>query len=63
MIAFQVMIAVLMCFSPSYRIAVYAGVIWLIVLFVAYEVMSRVQNSRLDTARAASKQYAKHQRN
>lgn len=54
-IAFQVMIAVLMCFSASYRIAVYAGVMWLVVLFVAYEVMSRVQNARLDAARAASK--------
>lgn len=54
-VAFQVMIAVLMCFSPSYRIAVYAGVIWLAVLFVAYEIMARAQNARLDAARAASK--------
>ena len=40
-IAFMALIVVLMCFSASYRIAVVAGVIWLIVLFVAYELQSR----------------------
>lgn len=27
-----------MCFSASYRIAVIAGVIWLAILFVAYQI-------------------------
>lgn len=40
-IAFLAMIVVLMCFSPSYRIAVVAGVIWLAVLFGAYQVTQR----------------------
>ena len=40
-IAFMALVVVLMCFSASYRIAVVAGVIWLIVLFVAYELQSR----------------------
>ena len=40
-IDFMALVVVLMCFSASYRIAVVAGVIWLIVLFVAYELQSR----------------------
>ena len=40
-IAFMALVVVLMCFSASYRIAVVAGVIWLIVLFVAYELQNR----------------------
>ena len=36
-IAFMALVVVLMCFSASYRIAVYAGIIWLIVLFAAYQ--------------------------
>ena len=40
-IAFMALVVVLMCFSASYRIAVVAGVIWLIMLFVAYELQSR----------------------
>ena len=40
-IAFMALVVVLMCFSASYRIAVVAGVIWLIVLFAAYELQSR----------------------
>ncbi|WP_278802350.1 amino acid permease [Bifidobacterium pullorum] len=40
-LAFLAMIVVLMCFSASYRIAVVAGVIWLAVLLVAYQVTQR----------------------
>lgn len=40
-LAFLTMIVVLMCFSASYRIAVVAGVIWLAVLLVAYQVTQR----------------------
>ena len=40
-IAFMALVVVLMCFSASYRIAVVAGVIWLIVLFAAYELQKR----------------------
>ena len=29
---------VLMCFSASYRVAVIAGVIWLAILFAAYQI-------------------------
>lgn len=36
-IAFMALVVVLMCFSASYRIAVYAGIIWLIVLFATYQ--------------------------
>ena len=36
-LAFLALVVVLMCFSASYRIAVYAGLIWLAVLFVAYQ--------------------------
>ncbi|MBW3092116.1 amino acid permease [Bifidobacterium sp. 82T10] len=36
-LAFLALVVVLMCFSPSYRIAVVAGVIWLAVLLVAYQ--------------------------
>ncbi|PLS31845.1 aromatic amino acid transporter [Bifidobacterium margollesii] len=37
-LAFLALVVVLMCFSPSYRVAVIAGVIWLIVLFVASQI-------------------------
>ncbi|KFI62001.1 amino acid permease [Bifidobacterium cuniculi] len=40
-IAFLALVAVLMCFSPSYRVALVAGVIWLAVLFCAYAVVDR----------------------
>ena len=40
-LAFLAMIVVLMCFSASYRIAVVAGVIWLAVLLVAYQLTQR----------------------
>lgn len=40
-LAFLAMIVVLMCFSPSYRIAVIAGVIWLAILFIAYALTQR----------------------
>lgn len=40
-LAFLTMIVVLMCFSASYRIAVVAGVIWLAVLLVAYQLTQR----------------------
>ena len=35
-LAFLACVVVLMCFSPSYRIAVVAGVIWVAVLLAAY---------------------------
>ena len=34
-------VVVLMCFSASYRIAVVAGVIWLVVLFAAYQITQK----------------------
>ena len=37
MLAFLALVVVLMCFSTSYRIAVIAGVIWLAILFAAYQ--------------------------
>ena len=37
-LAFLALVVVLMLFSPSYRVAVAAGVIWLAVLFVAYQI-------------------------
>ncbi|MBT1171488.1 MULTISPECIES: amino acid permease [Bifidobacterium] len=37
-LAFLALVVVLMCFSASYRVAVIAGVIWLAILFVAYQV-------------------------
>ena len=40
-IAFLACVAVLMCFSPSYRIALIAGVIWIAVLFAAYALTQR----------------------
>ncbi|RSX55198.1 amino acid permease [Bifidobacterium dolichotidis] len=43
-IAFMCMIVVLMGFSPSYRIALIAGVIWLAVLFGAYACVSGLHN-------------------
>ncbi|OZG57321.1 gamma-aminobutyrate permease [Bifidobacterium tissieri] len=36
-LAFLALVVVLMCFSPSYRVAVIAGVIWLVILFVGYQ--------------------------
>lgn len=35
------LVVVLMCFSASYRIAVVAGVIWLVVLFAAYQITQK----------------------
>lgn len=35
-IAFMMAVVVMMCFSSSYRVAVFAGVIWLIALFAGY---------------------------
>lgn len=40
-LAFLAMIVVLMCFSSSYRVAVIAGPIWLIVLLTAYQLAQR----------------------
>ncbi|MDR2896022.1 MAG: amino acid permease [Propionibacteriaceae bacterium] len=37
-IAFLLFVVVMMCFSPSYRIAVVVGPIWLAVLLVAYQI-------------------------
>ncbi|WP_231129330.1 amino acid permease [Bifidobacterium choloepi] len=42
-IAFMALVVVLMLFSASYRIAVIAGVIWLAVLLVAYEIVEKVR--------------------
>lgn len=36
-LAFLALVVVLMCFSASYRVAVIAGVIWLAILFAAYQ--------------------------
>ena len=38
MLAFLALVVVLMCFSASYRVAVIAGVIWLAILFAAYQI-------------------------
>ena len=32
------LVVALMCFSASYRVAVIAGVIWLAILFAAYQI-------------------------
>ena len=40
-LAFLALVVVLMCFSASYRVAVIAGVIWLAILFVAYQASNR----------------------
>ncbi|MBT1161929.1 amino acid permease [Bifidobacterium sp. SO1] len=37
-LAFLALVVVLMCFSPSYRVAVVAGVIWLAILLAAYQI-------------------------
>ena len=37
MTSLAALVVVLMCFSTSYRIAVIAGVIWLAILFAAYQ--------------------------
>ncbi|MDE5640369.1 MAG: aromatic amino acid transporter AroP, partial [Bifidobacterium castoris] len=50
-IAFLAMVAVLMCFSPSYRIALIAGVIWLAVLFAAYAFTSKGDERRRKAAK------------
>ena len=34
----MLLVVVLMCFSASYRVAVIAGVIWLAILFAAYQI-------------------------
>ncbi|KAA8816081.1 amino acid permease [Bifidobacterium vespertilionis] len=39
-LAFLALVVVLMCFSDSYRIAVYAGVIWLAILFAASQFLN-----------------------
>ncbi|MBT1179803.1 amino acid permease [Bifidobacterium vespertilionis] len=39
-LAFLALVVVLMCFSDSYRIAVYAGVIWLAILFTASQFLN-----------------------
>ena len=36
-LAFMALVVVLMCFSPSYRVAVVIGPIWLAVLLIAYQ--------------------------
>lgn len=41
--AFLLLVVVLMLFSASYRIAVFAGVIWIAVLLIAYEVTERIR--------------------
>ncbi|WP_316669174.1 amino acid permease [uncultured Propionibacterium sp.] len=43
-LAFMAMLVVLMAFIPSYRIALVVGPIWLIVLFVVYQIKVRVQS-------------------
>lgn len=40
-LAFMAAVIVLMCFSPSYRIAVIVGPIWVALLLVAYQIVSR----------------------
>ena len=40
-LAFMAFVVVLMCFSPSYRVAVIAGPIWLAILLVAYQLTHR----------------------
>ncbi|MDF7663196.1 amino acid permease [Bifidobacterium sp. ESL0763] len=40
-LAFMAFVIVLMCFSPSYRIAVVVGPIWVATLLVAYQLVSR----------------------
>ncbi|WP_044084384.1 amino acid permease [Bifidobacterium gallicum] len=42
-IAFMALVAVLMGFSASYRVALIAGVIWLAVLLTVYECMARAE--------------------
>jgi L-asparagine transporter-like permease len=41
-LAFLAIVVVLMCLSPGYRIAVFLGPIWLLVLLVAYEIKRRL---------------------
>ena len=50
-IAFMLLVVVLMCFSASYRIAVVAGVIWLAVLFAAYQ-LTQAGRKQTDTSAA-----------
>ena len=50
-IAFMLLVVVLMCFSASYRIAVIAGVIWLAVLFAAYQ-LTQVGRKQADASAA-----------
>ena len=40
-LAFLACVVVAMCFSPSYRVAVIVGPVWLAVLLVAYQLTQR----------------------
>ena len=44
-LAFMALVVVLMCFSPSYRVAVVIGPIWLAVLLIAYQLTVRRKNA------------------
>ena len=39
------LVVVLMCFSPSYRVAVIIGPIWLAILLVAYQLTASRKNA------------------
>ncbi|MEK0305932.1 amino acid permease [Bifidobacterium favimelis] len=41
LLAFMALVVVLMCFSPSYRVAVVIGPIWVVVLLVAFQLSQR----------------------
>lgn len=61
-IAFMIALVVMMCFSSSYRVAVFAGVIWLIVLFAGYRFrQARARAYRKLKARL-EEQRAEHER-
>ena len=47
-LAFMALVVVLMCFSPSYRVAVVIGPIWLAVLLIAYQLTVRRKNAGAD---------------
>jgi AAT family amino acid transporter len=47
-IGFLAMVVVLMCFSPSYLVAVIVGPIWLAILLVAYELKRRAARPRAE---------------
>lgn len=44
-LAFMALVVVLMCFSPSYRVAVIIGPIWLAILLVAYQLTVSRKNA------------------